>query len=131
METKLRENIGKKELSDSLSVNVFCARGINYPLHKAMVYHDHNQIISVGIGQSSDEIHQYGREWEACFNSQRGKSGHCGMSVYLGHLAVSTSQDELSEEGRHSRPTIVPLHLMKSSEEPFMSPGSGPATVEG
>ena len=64
VETELRENIGKKELSNSISINVFCARGINYPLHKAMVYHDHNQIISVGIGESRDEIHRYGREWE-------------------------------------------------------------------
>ena len=42
VETESRENIGEKELSNSISVNVFCARGINYPLHKAMVYHNHN-----------------------------------------------------------------------------------------
>ena len=42
VETESRENIGEKELSNSINVNVFCARGINYPLHKAMVYHNHN-----------------------------------------------------------------------------------------
>ena len=47
VETKSRENIGEKELNNSISINVFCARGINYPLHKAMVYHNHNRIISV------------------------------------------------------------------------------------
>ena len=37
-----RENMSKKELDNSCSINVFCAGAINYPLHKAMVYHDHN-----------------------------------------------------------------------------------------
>ena len=42
VEAKLRENMGKKELGNSSSINVFCAEAINYPLHKAMVYHDHD-----------------------------------------------------------------------------------------
>ena len=35
MKTKSRENMGKKELGHSGSINVFCAGAINYPLHKA------------------------------------------------------------------------------------------------
>ena len=42
VEAESRENIGEKELGNSISVNVFCAGAINYPLRKAMVYHDHN-----------------------------------------------------------------------------------------
>ena len=42
VEAKLRENMGKKELGNSSSINVCCAGAINYPLHKAMVYHDHD-----------------------------------------------------------------------------------------
>ena len=42
VEAKLRENMHEKELGYSCSVNVFCAGAVNYPLHKAMVYHDHD-----------------------------------------------------------------------------------------
>ena len=41
MAAKLRENMGEKELGNSGSVNVFCAGTVNYPLHKAMVDHNH------------------------------------------------------------------------------------------
>ena len=44
METESWENMGEKELGNSSSINVFCAGAINYPLHKAMVYHDHYRI---------------------------------------------------------------------------------------
>ena len=39
---KLRENMSKKELGNSCCINVFCAGAINYPIHKSMVYHDHD-----------------------------------------------------------------------------------------
>ena len=42
MEAELRENVSEKEFGDSCGINVFCAGAINYPLRKAMVYHDHN-----------------------------------------------------------------------------------------
>ena len=34
--------MGKKELGNSGSINVFSAGAIDYPLYKAMVYHDHD-----------------------------------------------------------------------------------------
>ena len=49
VEAKSRENIGKKELGHSSGINVFCAGAVNYPLCKAMVYHDHDQVKSVGV----------------------------------------------------------------------------------
>ena len=42
VKAELRDNMGEKELGDSGSVNVFCAGAINYPLYKAMVYHDYD-----------------------------------------------------------------------------------------
>ena len=42
VETKLRKNIGEEKLGHSFGINVFCAGAINYPLHKPMVYHDHD-----------------------------------------------------------------------------------------
>ena len=62
--------MGEKELSDSSSINVFCARAINYPLTKPMVYHDHDRVKPMGIGQSSDEVDKYGGEGEGRFDGQ-------------------------------------------------------------
>ena len=50
METELRENIGEEKLGYSFGINVFCTGAINYPLCKPMVYHDHDRVISVGVG---------------------------------------------------------------------------------
>ena len=90
-----------------------------------MVYHDHNCIISMGIGKSGDEIYRYRGEGEGVVDSQRGESRHCGMSVYLGCLTVGTSRNKSAEVGRHPRPPVVLLHAMESSEEPFVTPGGG------
>ena len=50
MEAESRENMGEKEFGNSGSIDVFCAGAINYPLHKAMVYHDHDRIITMRVG---------------------------------------------------------------------------------
>ena len=42
MEAKSRKYVGEEELGNFGGVNVFCAGAINYPLHKAMVNHDHD-----------------------------------------------------------------------------------------
>ena len=42
MEAESRGNMSKKEFGDSCGINVFCVGAINYPLRKAMVYHDHD-----------------------------------------------------------------------------------------
>ena len=42
VETESRKNIGEEKLGHSFGINVFCAGAINYPLRKAMVYHDHD-----------------------------------------------------------------------------------------
>ena len=59
------------------------------------------------------------------FDGQRRKSGYGGVCVHLGCLTISTSRDELAEKGGHSWPPIVSLHVMKRSEEPFVSSGRG------
>ena len=42
VKAKLGENMTEKELGNSGSIYVFCAGAINYPLCKAMVYHNHD-----------------------------------------------------------------------------------------
>ena len=44
MKTEMFEYKVKKQLGDSCSVNGLLARCKNYPLHKAMVDHDHDRI---------------------------------------------------------------------------------------
>ena len=56
MEAKSRENMNEKELGNPCHVNVFCVGVINYPLHKSMVYHNHDQIKTMGVRQSCDEV---------------------------------------------------------------------------
>ena len=58
-------------------------------------------------------------------NIEENRRGYRGVSVDLGHLAIGTSQNELTEESGHSWPPVVFLHSVKSSEEPFMSSGGG------
>ena len=125
VEAELRKNIGEEKLGNSFGINVFCAGGVNYPLRKAMVYHNHYCVISVGIGESSDKIYRYGGKRERVFDGQRGKSGYGGMGVHLGGLAIGASHDELSEEGRHPRPPVVSLHAMEGLEELLVTSGGG------
>ena len=47
------------------------------------------------------------------------------MSVHFGCLAFGTSQDEFPEEGKHSWPPIVPLHVVERAKESFMPSGWG------
>ena len=50
VEAKSRKNVSEKELGDSGSIDFFCAGAINYLLHKAMVYHDHDRIKTLRVG---------------------------------------------------------------------------------
>ena len=42
VETELRKNVSEEELGNSFGINVFGTGAVNYPLHKTMVYHDHD-----------------------------------------------------------------------------------------
>ena len=46
----------KKQLGNSCSINGFMARCKNYPLHKAMVDHDHDRIKSHRRREVGDEV---------------------------------------------------------------------------
>ena len=47
------------------------------------------------------------------------------MCICFGDLAVGTSQDKSLQEGGHSWPPIVLLHLVGRAEESCMSPSRG------
>ena len=64
METETLKDMGKKELGDASSVNVFGAGSKNYPLRKAVVDHDQQRIMAGGWGEISDEVNEELPEWE-------------------------------------------------------------------
>ena len=64
MKTEMFEYKVEKQLGNSCSVNGLLARCENYPLHKAMVDHDHQGIMAGGWGEIGDEVNRELLEWE-------------------------------------------------------------------
>ena len=64
METEAFKDMGKKELGDASSINVFGAGSKDYPLCKAMVDHNHQRIMAGRWGKISDEVNRKLPEWE-------------------------------------------------------------------
>ena len=64
METEVFKDMGKKELGDASSINVFGAGSEVYPLCKAMVDHNHQGIMASRWGEIGDEVNRKLPEWE-------------------------------------------------------------------
>ena len=60
------KDMGKKKLGYASSIDVFETGSKDYPLHKAMVNHNHQGIMARGQGKISDEIYGELLEWEEC-----------------------------------------------------------------
>ena len=56
MKTKMFEYKVNKQLGNSCGINGLVARCKNYPLHKAMVDHDHDRIKSHRRREIGDEV---------------------------------------------------------------------------
>ena len=50
------EDMGKEKLGNASSIDVFGAGSKDYPLHKAMVDHDHQGIMTSRWGEIGDEV---------------------------------------------------------------------------
>ena len=55
-ESKLFVDIIEKEGSSAEGINSFVTRDENYPLHKAMVYHNHDRVKTGRGGKVGDEV---------------------------------------------------------------------------
>ena len=64
METEAFKDMGKKKLGNASSINVFGTRSKDYPLHKAVVNHDHQEIMAGERGETSDKVNGELPEWE-------------------------------------------------------------------
>ena len=64
METEAFKDMEKKELGNASSINVFGAGSEDYPLHEAVVDHDHQRIMAGGWGKIGDEVNGKLLEWK-------------------------------------------------------------------
>ena len=64
METETLKDMGKKELGDAGSVNVFGAGSEDYPLCKAVVNHNQQGIMASRLGKIGDEVNRKLPEWK-------------------------------------------------------------------
>ena len=64
METEAFKDMGKKKLGNAGSINVFGTGSKDYPLHKAMVNHNHQGIMAGRWGEIGDEVNGELLEWE-------------------------------------------------------------------
>ena len=64
METKAFKDMGKKKLGNAGSIDVFGTGSKDYPLHKAVVNHDHQGIMAGRQGKIGDEVDGELLEWE-------------------------------------------------------------------
>ena len=58
------KDMGKKELGNASSINVFGAGSEDYPLCKAVVNHNHQGIMACIWGKIGDEINGKLLEWK-------------------------------------------------------------------
>ena len=83
MENKAFKDMGKKKLGNAGSINVFETRSEDYPLHKAVVNHDHQGIMASGQGEIGEEVNGELLEGEAQGRGDGGQGRTCGMMVYF------------------------------------------------
>ena len=117
MKTKAFEYEVKKQLGNSCSVNGLLARCKNYPLHKAMVDHDHDRIKARRRREVGNEVNgqlfkrerDVGPDWE-----QRRDNRVCVGLVLLANGATS---DKVLHEGGETRPPEIPFQDCLGAED--------------
>ena len=65
MKTKVFKDVGKKKLGNAGSINVFGTGSKDYPLHKAMVNHNHQEIMAKALTKEDKPGHQKSRSMMA------------------------------------------------------------------
>ena len=99
----------KKQLGNSCSVNGFMARCKNYPLHKAMVDHDHDGIKSCRRREISDEVNGELFKGESDTRLYWEQRGHNRVCVGLILLANGAAGNKVLYEGGETRPPEIPF----------------------
>ena len=125
METEAFKDMGKEKLGNAGSIDVFGAGSEDYPLHKAVVDHDHQGIMAGGQGEISDGVNGELPEWEGRGRGDGRQGRTCGMMVYLVLLACGAARDKGIDKGGQTRPPEVTFDDGPGAETPCMSGGGG------
>ena len=125
METKVFENIVEENLSDFYSINGFRARSLNYPLHKPMVYYDHNRIMAIRRREVHDKVDRQLFEEEGVQRGDGDKWEDGRVSVDLVLLTDSTPINEAFDKGCKTWPPEVTLKDSLSAKDAHVAEGGG------
>ena len=109
VKTKAFEYEVTKQLGDSCGVNGFQARCKNYPLHKAMVNHDHDRIKAHRRREISDEVNGELLKGESDNGLDREQRRHNRVHVGLVLLANGAAGDKVFHEGGEAWPPEIPF----------------------
>ena len=109
MKTKTFEYKVKKQLGNSCGVNGLVARCKNYPLHKAMVDHDHDRIKTHRRREIGDEVNGQLFKWESDIGLYWEQRGHNRVCVGLVLLANRAAGDEVLHKDGETQPPEIPF----------------------
>jgi hypothetical protein len=122
MEAEASKDVVEKELCHPCSINVFVRGRDNYPLHKPMVYYNHDRVKSKGRRVICDQVHGNLLEGERGHGGQGCQGGCGGVGVHLVCLADGTASDEAANKHIKIRPPKVPSHKILGAEDAAMAP---------
>ena len=111
MKTKVFEDIVEENLSDSSTINGLRARSQNYPLHKPMVYYDHDRIMAIRGREVHDKVNGQLFKGEGVQGGDGNEWGNGRMSVDLVLLTDGASINEIFDKGCETQPPEVTLRI--------------------
>ena len=125
MKTKVFEDIVEENLSNSSSINGLKARSQNYPLHKPMIYYDHDRIMAIRGREVCDKVDGYLSEGEGVQGGDGNEWRDSRMSVDLVLLIDGTSINEVFDKGHETWPPEVMLKDSLSVEDAYVAREGG------
>ena len=121
MKTKTFEYEVKKQLGNSCGVSGLMARCKNYPLHKAMVNHDHDRIKPRRRREVGDEVNGqlFKREGDNGFDREQRWYNRVCVGFVL--LADGAAGDKVLHEGGETWPPEIPFQDRLGMKDPHVT----------
>ena len=121
MKTKVFEYKVKKQLGNPSSVNSLLARCKNYPLHKAMVDHDHDRIKACRGWEIGDEVDRKLLKGESGdgLDGEQGRDHRVCVGLIL--LANGAAGNKVLHEGGETQPPEIPFQDCFGTKDTHMT----------
>jgi hypothetical protein len=107
IESESSIDVLEEEFGYSFQGNCFQTWDNNYPLHKAMVYHDHDRVETPRWRKVSDEIHQEEGEGHSCSGRDRNEGRGHRVRIRFHLLAQGATVNIFMDIGAKTRPPII------------------------